>query len=182
MTNINLTNTVKTSEIVFKTIYEHTDTRTSGKYAGKVWTVLPVQMPDITGFAEFCEHLRPTGGVYSRFASSKFDATGNTMCFLCDGEPQAKGLRTAILNLAKQGKIHRDNGERAAAKAEREAHKAEREAKKATKATKPAKKTVSRKATKVASGRSDLEARIATMEQAINTLLQSQQALLAKLA
>ena len=172
MINTNLTNTVKTSEIVFKTIYEHTDTRTSGKYAGKVWTVLPVQMPDITGFAEFCEHLRPTGGVYSRFASSKFDATGNTMCFLCAGEPQAKGLRTAILNLAKQGKIHRDNGERAAAKAERATKKA----------TKPAKKTVSRKATKVASGRSDLEARIATMEQAINTLLQSQQALLAKLA
>ena len=179
MINTNLTNTVKTSEIVFKTIYEHTDTRTSGKYAGKVWTVLPVQMPDITGFAEFCEPLRPTGGVYSRFASSKFDATGNTMCFLCAGEPQAKGLRTAILNLAKQGKIHRDNGERAAAKAERKAHKAERATKKATK---PAKKTVSRKATKVASGRSDLEARIATMEQAINTLLQSQQALLAKLA
>ena len=172
MTNINLTNTVKTSEIVFKTIYEHTDTRTSGKYAGKVWTVLPVQMPDITGFAEFCEHLRPTGGVYSRFASSKFDTTGNTMCFLCDGESQAKGLQTAILNLAKQGKIHRDNGERAAAKAERAAKKA----------TKPAKRTVTRKATKVASGRSDLEARIATMEQAINTLLQSQQALLAKLA
>lgn len=172
MTNTNLTNTVKTSEIVFKTIYEHTDTRTSGKYAGKVWTVLPVQMPDITGFAEFCEHLRPTGGVYSRFASSKFDATGNTMCFLCDGESQAKGLRTAIMTLAKQGKIHRDNGERAAAKAERAAKKA----------TKPAKRTVTRKATKVASGRSDLEARIATMEQAINTLLQSQQALLAKLA